>query len=100
MDDCLKSVPSPSEAIQLIKELCQLLARHLFRLTKIVSNDREVIESVPETDRVKSVANLDFSELPIERALGVHWKVDARCLHLSNNQEKECPYAQRDPVRR
>ena len=75
--DCLKSVPSPSEAIQLIKELCELLAKRSFRLTKFISNDREVIESVPEPDRAKSVANLDLDKLPIERALGVHWNVES-----------------------
>ena len=76
VDDCLKSVPSPPEAIQLAKELCELLAKRSFRLTKFISNGREVIESVPESEHAKSVANLDLSELPIERALGVHWNVE------------------------
>ena len=76
VDDCLKSVPSPVEAIRLIKELCELLARRSFRLTKFISNNSEVIESIPELERAKSVANLDLSELPVERALGVHWDVE------------------------
>ena len=58
VDDCLKSVPTPQEAIKSTKELCELLAKRSFHLTKFISNNREVIESVPETDRAKSVANL------------------------------------------
>jgi len=49
-----------------------------FHLTKFVSNDRRVLESVPVEDRSKGIRNLNFSQeaLPVERALGVHWCVE------------------------
>ena len=58
LEDCLKSVPSPPEAIQLTKELWELLAKRSFRLTKFISNDREVIESVPKLAYMSNPGNL------------------------------------------
>ncbi|XP_046555300.1 uncharacterized protein LOC124264596 [Haliotis rubra] len=40
VDDCLKSVASVSKAIHLVKELCELLLRGGFKLTKWISNSR------------------------------------------------------------
>ena len=50
-----------------------------FKLHKFISNKREVIESVPAEDLAKGIKdlNLDEDPLPIERALGVHWCVEA-----------------------
>lgn len=49
-----------------------------FKLTKWISNDRKVLESIPEILRAKDVKDLDLREgiLPIERALGVKWCVN------------------------
>ena len=44
-----------------------------FRLTKFVSNNEQVICSIPISDRAKDFVDLDLAEMPIERALGVHW---------------------------
>ena len=46
-----------------------------FHLTKWLSNAREVIEVVPESDRAKSMKDLSFDSFPDDRALGVHWKL-------------------------
>ena len=75
VDDCLKSVQDTEKAIQLIKELCQILARRSFRLTKFVCNDVKVLSSIPESERAQSIVSLDLDELPVERALGVEWNV-------------------------
>lgn len=42
-------------------------------MTKWISNDRKVSESIPLYDRAKNVKELDLTEdvLPVERALGV-----------------------------
>ena len=44
-----------------------------FKLTKFVSNDREVIASIPKEERAHGIKNIDLdqSRLPIERALGI-----------------------------
>lgn len=72
MDECLKSVDS-EDTILLQSRPSQLLKRGGFRLTKWLSNKRKVIESVPESDRVVSVRDLDFDHTLTGRALGVQW---------------------------
>ena len=47
VDDCLKSLPSDKDAIAHVNELCSLLQRGGFRLTKWISSSREVLESIP-----------------------------------------------------
>lgn len=75
VDDCLKSIPDVEKAIRLVGELCDLLAKRSFHLTKFVSNSLEVLSSIPEKELSPSVVSLDFDALPVERALGIHWNV-------------------------
>ena len=78
VDDCLKSVASLDKAVKLVGELRELLSRGGFRLTKWVSNSREVLRSIPETELAKGVKTLDLDQerLPAERTLGVLWRVE------------------------
>ena len=76
VDDCLKSVPSTEEAIQLIKELSEMLSKGGFHLTKWLSNNRVVMATIPEKERAKSVKDLDLEKLPVDRALGMQWNVE------------------------
>ena len=76
VDDCLKPVSDTKTAVQLIQELCEVLSRRSFRLTKFISNSKEVLTAVPETKRARSVVSLGLEELPVERALGVEWNVE------------------------
>ena len=81
VDDLLKSVATTNGAIDLIKDVCKLCKLGGFHLTKFISNEREVIESIPVEDRTKNVKSLDLMDsLPIERALGVHWSIENDCL--------------------
>ena len=79
VDDCLKSVSNTQTAIQLIQELCEMLSRGSVRLTKFVSNSKEVLTSIPETERAQSVVRSTSISiprfLPVERALGMEWNV-------------------------
>jgi len=59
-DDCLKSVGTTEEAINILLSLCKLLALVGFRLTKWISNDRRVLEPIPVEQRAKGVKNLDL----------------------------------------
>ncbi|XP_033109301.1 uncharacterized protein LOC117110650 [Anneissia japonica] len=76
VDDCLKSVKTTEEAIELSSQLRELLAKGGFRLTKWLSNDRQVLEKIPKSERAATVFNLDLQELPVERTLGVLWNVE------------------------
>jgi len=79
VDDCLRSVATDTQPVRLAGQLRELLSRGGFRLTKWISNSREVINSVPESERVPSVKDLDLNKnlALTERALGVQWNVQA-----------------------
>ena len=79
VDDCLRSVPTEAEAIRLVKDLKDVCRRGGFRLTKWLSNNREVLKTIPQEDRVKNIRSLDLNRdpLPAERALGMRWKVES-----------------------
>ena len=73
VDDCLCSEESEEEVIQRISGARSACAHGGFNLSKIVSNRRSVLESVPENLRAQGLRALDLSSdfLPVERALGV-----------------------------
>lgn len=75
VDDCLKSLPSSDNAITHARDLSKLMESGGFKLNKWISNDRKVLESIPECKRAKEVKNLDLNKdaLPVERALGLGW---------------------------
>ena len=80
VDDCMKSHPTVEEAIANAKEVRELLSKGGFRLTKWISNNLNVLESIPQEERAKCVKELDLTReviLPVERALGVRWCVDS-----------------------
>lgn len=55
VDDCLKSMPSNQDALQLVKDLSTACHMGGFQLTKWVSNSRTVLSAIPEEDRAKEV---------------------------------------------
>ena len=75
VDDCLKSVSNEEDAVDLAKQLRELLAQGGFKLTKWLSNSRKVIEAFPESERASIVKNLDFNNWSVELALGVQWNI-------------------------
>ena len=79
VDDCLRSVATDTQAVRLAGQLRELLSKGGFRLTKWISNSKEVINSVPESERAPSVKDLDLDKNSAltERALGVQWNVQA-----------------------
>ncbi|XP_047489108.1 uncharacterized protein LOC125039313 [Penaeus chinensis] len=77
VDDCLKSVPTPKEAIDMIKDLKDLCKRGGFNLRGWISNSKDVMESIPVEDRIHQIDTLDLDtqNMPTERALGIVWSV-------------------------
>lgn len=76
VDDCLKSVESNKDAVRLSGQLCDLLSKGGFHLTKWICNRREVIDAIPESERAQSLKDLDWGDLPVERTLGLQWNVE------------------------
>ncbi|CAC5361143.1 unnamed protein product [Mytilus coruscus] len=77
VDDCLKSVSSEQQAIKLATDLQSMMKMGGFRLTKWLSNRRNVLNAIPESERASSVVSLGPSDmLPSDKALGVIWDVN------------------------
>ena len=76
VDDMMKSTSTTEKAISLASQLRTLLKKGGFRLTKWYSNDQEVMATIPESERAKSVVNLELEQLPTESALGLKWNIE------------------------
>ena len=64
-----------------------------FRLTKWVSSSREVLESIPVKDRGQEIKkpHLEKDELPVERALGVQWRIEDDTFGFNVNLKPKAP---------
>ena len=79
VDDGLKSLPSDSEAIDMIYKTKEMCGKGGLHLHKFISNSKAVIEHIPHEDRAKGIKDLDLlhDKLPVERALGIQWCVES-----------------------
>ena len=74
VDDLLKSLDNEKEAIKLIMNVKAMHESGGFKLTKFLSNSKQVFQSVDEADRRQGVKDKDLmGDLPAEQALGVLW---------------------------
>ena len=58
---------------------------------KRVSNSKKVIESIPQSERAKSVKMLDFVHLPSECALGIQWNIQTDRFEFNINMKPKDP---------
>ena len=84
VDDCLTSVSSVEDAVQMIAELRLALAECGFNLTKWVSNSDAALASVPVECRAEGAKLLDLEGSLKEKVLGVQWEVvsDELCVKI------------------
>ena len=91
VDDALKSVATPSEAINLLRRTQAMLATANLRLHKFAWSHSEVTQAFPEEDQATDIRNLDLSKdnIPVRRSLGVFWdlKTDAFTLKVSSENK-------------
>ncbi|XP_071123461.1 uncharacterized protein [Mytilus edulis] len=77
VDDGLTSVETEFKAIQLIGDVQQICATGGLRLHKFISNNKNVMESIPLSERAVNAQNLGLYlkqvQSHMERALGVQW---------------------------
>ena len=60
----------------LVKNAVDMCRRGGFHQTKFISNNRELLMSIPEDQRRNGVKNADFiDDLPNEKALGIQWNI-------------------------
>ena len=78
VDDLLKSLKTSNDAVMMYEKLTDLLTLSGFHLTKWISNKREVLEEIPDSELTKELKSIDLEidELPVERALGMQCHVE------------------------
>ncbi|XP_064631673.1 uncharacterized protein LOC135489965 [Lineus longissimus] len=79
MDDGASSKDQRQDVKDLIKSATELCAKNHFRLHKYVSNDKEVLDSIPLSERGTNIQAIDIhrDKLPMERTLGMQWCVES-----------------------
>ena len=83
VDDLLKSVDNIPRAIDLMSAVKQMCATGGVKLTKFVSNEQQVINSIPPEDRAENNDSIDLTQsMNVQRALGVYWCVASNCLEF------------------
>ena len=69
--DVLKSVPPVRDVIQEVRDLCK---KGGFKLTKFISNKKDILFQIPDAFRRDGTKDMDLTgSLPIERALRIFW---------------------------
>ena len=77
MDDSLE------EAIEMRRQITELLRRGGFRLHKWMTNDAGVLQTIPEQDRSPRFLELSENKLPTDRALGITWDAEEDMLKFT-----------------
>ncbi|XP_049318702.1 uncharacterized protein LOC125780534 [Astyanax mexicanus] len=79
VDDGLFSVKSVDTAIKLVRDAQNVCARGKLHLHKFISNNREVLESIPESERASGIQDVDltYEELPVQSVLGIKWSANS-----------------------
>ena len=83
MDDGLPSTNSREEAIEMRKQVTELLRRGGFRLYKWMTNDADVLQTIAEQDRSPRFLELSENKLPTDRALGIMWDAEEDMLKFT-----------------
>ena len=91
MDDFLKSVRTPQEAIEIYQKVRDILIKGGFKLTKWITSDEEVKSHIPETDRSKKVVKTFEAEPQSSSILGLNWNMDTDSLLVCRGTEQEVP---------
>ena len=71
MDDYLDCFSSEERAIDIIQKVISILSNGGFRLTKWLSNNKNILKAVLTTERSPKIVNLNLDNTPVERALGI-----------------------------
>ena len=83
-NDLLRSVATVEGGIELVRELMEVLKRTGFRITKFVSNSKEVLDSIPAED-VSPKASIHLDADGLERVLGAKWDIPSDTFTFTYN---------------
>ena len=94
MDDIMTLLETDDEAIKARDQLTELLGMAGFKIRRWCSNSPRVLRDVPMEDRVANV-NIDKSELPCMKALGVQWNAETDMFTFKLNPPQDVVYSKR-----
>ena len=83
MDDDLLSTDSREEAIEMRKQMTEILRLGGFHLHKWLTNDPEVLATIPERDSSPRLLELSENKLPTDRTLGFTWDTHENTLKFT-----------------
>lgn len=99
VDDRLLSLNSVSETVAVISQAVQICKQGNVRLHKITSNNKHVLDAVPNSEKAEAIKDLDLQSgsktLPTERALGIKWCTESDTFRFSAMQDKNKPTTKR-----
>ena len=93
-DDIMTSLETDDEAIKAREQPRELLGKAGFKIRRWCSNRPKVLRDVPVEDRVVNV-NIEESELPCMKALGVQWNVETDMFTFKLNPPQDVVYTKR-----
>ena len=91
MDDLVKSVDTPQQAIECYRQLVETLKRSGITLKKLASNCPEVTENSPPEHRLEANEVMLNADPTSSSILGLEWKIDQDCLQMCRGPKKKCP---------
>ena len=94
VDNGITSVDTVEEAVQIINDAADVCKEGNLRLHKIASNSKEVLASIPATERSVENTELFSGQLPEQRTLGMAWCMESDTFHFVN-KFKEKPMTRR-----
>ena len=89
MDDFLKSVRTPEEAIEINQKVGEILSKGGFNLTKWITSGEKVKSQIPEADRSRRVIKPFEAEPQSSSTLGLNRNVDEDSLIVCRGTEQE-----------
>ena len=91
VDDFIKSVETPEEAIKIFKQLQPLLSKHGFELKKWITNSDAVTNAIPED--LRSISKTKQVEVESSQegssVLGLQWTITDDSLQVCRGTSKE-----------
>ena len=82
MNDLVKSVDTPQQAIECYRQLVETLKRSGLTLKKWASNCPELTENIPLENRLEANEAMLNAEPTSSSILGLEWKIDQDCLEM------------------
>ena len=97
IDNLIHSLgPMSEDPLRYMREVCGIVGEGGFFLRDFASNEKKLLEAIPEERRTKSLKSFNFEEdgLPKEQILGMIWEPEVDKLSIRITM-KEKPYTKR-----